>query len=549
MPKWKAFRRNKPSNATRLCPLYQVYDPDFTLVPDEVLTHGYVKPDWPSMVKQIELYDHPDMEEGPSTQFAEDQIVEMLSFHGVSSHEIPLDEVSFNEKANAGVGYQETYGNKGIALKYGLEEINQYWDTAHVVGAFPLYYMFGKIEYLPFTKILENNLRCIECAPITHLAYQLRLCQSFNKSMYKFNASLPIVTGVSFQQGGFDSLIRRISRSGKKFSGDIRKFDKWFMKFLRMGCMRIRVRLYRGLKPQDYKVRMEWVYEHSTSAPVLTPWGQVLVLRFMLSGDGNTTSDDGLGHWIVLFSYIKEEVPNVSHWRDCLNVIGLAIYADDHIGSTDITFDFLAEYQRRSRFYREFGFQLKEEDDLVQDGWPGIKFLGAEICVHKGLFAPKYDFGRIYSSIVFNLLDQPTEIYNKMCSLLLLSTFNGKDCFQKIQDVLKFYVRYFDQEYGLSWTSRRIRSTDFALFKKGLPFIPDYDWCVEYWLGLETKDPRFAIFDPFAVFQSDLKHITTAHYQQFLALQNVYGAKWQEKEEQGESCRTAGAGPCPTGTE
>lgn len=545
LPKWKAFRRNKPSNATRLCPLYQLYDPDFEKVPEEVLTHGYVKPDWQAMVKQLELFDHPEQDIDVDTSWAEDQIVDMLRFHNVKSYEIPLEEVTFNETANPGVGYAEIYGNKGNALKYGGEEIAEYWKTAHLIGANPLFYAFGKIEYLPFLKILENNLRTIECGPITHLAFQLRLCQSFNKNMYSKCEFLPVVPGVSFQQGGFDALLKRVQRGPVKFMGDVRKWDKWFMRQLRMVCFRIRVRSFQrrpgGMDLVEYKRRMEFVYEVSNEAPVLFPWGQVLLLWFMKSGDGNTTSDNCLGHWTIFFSYIKEEVPSVSHWRDCLNIMGLAIYADDHIGSTEPRYDFLAEYQRRRKFYLRFGFSLKEEDDVVKEGWEGLTFLGATIVVHSGMYAPKYDYGRIYSSIVFNLLDDPVSIYNKMCSLLLLSTFNGKDSFQSIQDILIFYVKQFDVEYGLSWTSRRIRSVDFALFQKGLPFIPDYEWCVNYWLGLESIDRGLAIH-PLAGYLQGENHFSEQDQQvlDLFAPENVneWPEQIQERQEAQSSSTT-----------
>jgi len=130
------------------------------------------------------------------------------------------------------------------------------------------------------------------------------------------------------------------------------------------------------------------------------------------------------------------------------------------------------------------------------------------------------------------MLDDPSQIYSKMCSLLVLSTFNGKERFERIRDVLINYVKFFDTEYGVGWTGRRVASLEFGLYRKGMPFIPDWDWCVNYWLGYESKsDRRLAISCP-AVFQFE-EPPRTEHELRILdlfACQTHVRAEKEEKE-------------------
>jgi hypothetical protein len=496
MPARKSFGRRKPSNRTTLCPLYQIYDPDLTQVPVEP-THGWINPDWNSMVNQVKLFDHNDDDDIPDISDAEKIIIEMFDFYNVHSNIISLEEVTFNEKANAGVGYQEIYGNKGTMLKYGREEIESYWATAHMVKALPLSYLFPKVEYLPWEKVWENNARSIEAAPLPHLAYQLRCCQSFNKKMYKQHDKLPVKVGVNFNNGGFNKLIRSITLDGKKFQGDIRKFDKNFRKKLRLACKRVRLGLYRGAHYGEFKERMDFIYEYSILSPVIMPWGQVLMLPFMKSGDGNTTSDNCIGHLVIIIKMVIVYFPGVRTWRDVFYIIEIALYADDNIGCTSNKNNFLATFECRRKFYGKFGFELKQEDDIVSDRWESLTFLGAKIIYYEGMFAPQYSLGRIWSAIIYNKLDDPVGIYNKMCSMLILTTFNGQQAYDQVYNVLKFYIEYFDDNYGKTWTTRRSLDGEPALFKKGMPFLPYRQWCVNFWNGYETKEnsSRVVILD------------------------------------------------------
>jgi hypothetical protein len=187
--------------------------------------------------------------------------------------------------------------------------------------------------------------------------------------------------------------------------------------------------------------------------------------------------------------------------------LGTKFYSDDFLDCFAETILFLTPFTRRSEFYARYGFELKKDDDFVSDTPVGHKFLCAEIVLHQGKHAPKYNLGRIWSAIVHNSVNDPVGLYNKMCSLLMLTTFNGKKSFDQVQNVLISYVRIFDAEYGLNWTSRRATLDEqLPLFKRGIPFIPTYDWCINFWLGYETGS-RFAIEDPSAVFQLLLKHL------------------------------------------
>jgi hypothetical protein len=489
--------------------MYLTVDPELTSLPVDP-TYGYVAPDWDSLSTSISQFDHLDDQAVPDMNWARDQMVDMLRYFGVQSKVLKLEEVVFNLSANAGVFYQEEYGNKGATLKFAANEVQEYWDQAHLVDAYPLSMIFPKHEYLPWEKVLSNNTRSIECAPLPHAAFQMRCNQNFNKTLASAKG-LPIIVGISFQHGGFDALIRKIMRHlGIWVEGDLRKYDKHLMRALRLTCKYIREKLWvmtdSCMTLKEYKKREEFIYGYAVAAPVLTPWGQVLILPFLKSGDGDTTYDGSLCHAIVKFDYIHTNVPSVTHWRDILNLIGIALYSDDHLECFDSSIHFLAPFARRSEFYALYGLTLKQEDDKIQNEPVGMKLLGATVVWYQGKFAPKYDLGRIWSSIVHNKVDDPVGLYNKMCSLLLLTTFNGEKSFLQVARVLEEYVRIFDVEYGMNWTSRRAAlDQQLPLFKKGIPFIPTFDWAINFWLGYESVS-GLAIQDATAVFEFILKH-------------------------------------------
>jgi hypothetical protein len=490
------FSTKRSSNQTVVDPLYQAYDPALENVPVST-SYGYIIPNWECLSNQLRLYDHPEPPELNLDQ-AEHEIVKMFEHLGVYSKKLTLDQLVINKESSAGFGYQPIYGSKGNMLKRNRKEIEEFCSVCVPYDLRVLWTMFGKQEYLPMEKILTDMGRSIQHPPLTFLAFHMMCNQHFDKKLVATNKQSPIQLGVVFQNGGFHRLFEKYNFPDSiKGMGDVRRWDKFFNTWLRMRCMRVRVRLFKGTPAEAaaYVKEMEYLYKHLTWCCLVLPWGQVIILCGMKSGDGSTSPDNSLGHLFVYFYMIlslnTKERP-IKSWQDVLYFAMWLIYADDHVFCIRPEISFLSSFDLRREFYAKFGFELKQSDDRVSKTFESLTFLGAKIVKYFGIRAPCYNLDRIWSSIIYNRLTEPVEVYNKLCSLLILSAFNGEQEFDLIDHYLRWVIREFDAAHGTTWP-RRSRSA--PLFKTSLPFIPPFQWCVRFWLGYEDG-PAFATLDP-----------------------------------------------------
>lgn len=488
-------------DASRIHPTYLAYNPNFVDLPVP-LTHGYMRTTWRAMARQLKLFDHkPLTSDFPyeEVQWAKEQVINLLRSNGVKSKILALEDVEFNMQARNGFGFSD-YKDKKSYLLNNEVELQDFWDSAHELGCEMLWSLAGKEEYQKWKKIINEDQRCFEIPPTTFLAYSLRVVQHFNKALYAAFEDIPIKVGVSVQKGGLDKLLRSVDLGGPKFMGDVTKWDKYFPTELRNCCRDIRLALYDGDDKAGYAQRLNYVYECCIDTPVITPWRQVIrIPAYMKSGDPSTTPDNSLAHLIIMFAYVKRFIPSVFSYHQVLQVFNMAIYADDHVGSVSDTLAgrFLLPFPRRKRFYRRCGFILKEEDDkVVEHGWVGLTFLGGAIVKHGAWLVPKYDLGRIWSSIILtnNSKIHPMQYYMKVYSLLILSTFNGPVEFEKIRLYLEFIVDHYNDTFGYGWLATEDMHLKFDLNLTGstvrvnkAPLVPSYSWCVTFWIGYECE--------------------------------------------------------------
>jgi len=494
---------------------YNAIDPEFKLCPD--LTHSYVKTNWSAMEKQFRLFDlDPECKTFPRKQadWAYQQVKQMFEVADVKSEVIPLEKVEWNFEASSGYMYQKLHGKKGkfLMTKEGVRQTRLFWAKAHKLkGCRVLWKVSGKEEYLPWKKIYNNDQRCFEIPDVMFLSYALRCVQKFNKKLYAKYNELPIKIGASFQKGGLDRLLRRLEKkSGKNGMGDCTKWDKHFNPILREYCKRLRVDLFDGtpeMSKEEFSKRMDFIYQQCVNSAVIMPWGQVLeILTGMKSGDPSTSVDNSIGHLIIVLAMIKYHFPHVQTYKDALAILDVDLYADDQIFSTEASEkgDFLSLYETRRDFYSLCGFVLKEDDDKVeQSTWEGLSFLGASITRFQGSWVPKFNLNRIWSSIVFDnykagkrtpLEKEPVEkalqYYSKLYNLCVLSTFNGREEFNKIRLLLVKLIRLLDHVYGPDWTQKR-RDDDivaelFTAKEHQYELIPSFEWAVSFWTGWES---------------------------------------------------------------
>jgi len=473
---------------------------------------GMTKDSYEAMTNQLLMFDQPPLVDDlpPTIERAYQLVLQMHKDKGIESEVLDIEDIEITFSSSSGYEYQKIYGNKGDFLKdpIGMMEVQQFWDCAHVMNLEPLWKVSTKHELLSKEKINKRNLRCFEIPPLPFVVYGARMCQSFNKQMASTKHT-PIAVGSVMQFGGFNAILKELELGGPVLKGDCSKWDKHFYEKLRRYCKRLRVDLYPGkpgkMSKEEYAARMEWLYWVCTNGSLITPWGQVLklIMHGMLSGDFNTTYDNTDGHLLICFAYILTYFPNIHSWQELITLANWKLYADDHLMSIVKELSFLSDFRLRERFYARFGHVLKPDDDEVHmDGnWEGMKFLGAYALNYLGQWAPAYDLDRIYAGLSVRRNKRTTKqtpriLYNRTVSLLLLSTFNGKDVYTYIEGYLRFLITKLDARYGTKWYSEaklepvlnRIftdAGSDVTLY---VPYVPPYEWSINFWLNFESED-------------------------------------------------------------
>jgi len=307
------------------------------------------------------------------------------------------------------------------------------------------------VEILPSEKAKEKNTRFYQFANVLHFFSTAQDNQHFNKKLYNlktFNA-----VGVSFQYGGFDEMVRRLTRikGATFFTGDVSKWDKRFRVFLIDFCRRMRVNLYRGQDP-EYSYRMEFQYKNETYVFIVLSNGQVIYKAgSQLSGKTNTTSDNVMAHMLIMIAYIlfmcdTEETMSLN---DVYKVMEALLYADDQIVAVNPSWHFITPFSSRAEFYNRFGMFLKQSDDVIQDHVEGLVFLGATIKSYYGKYVPVYNRDRLEAGLVFPKGDLDVlQEYGKALAIYFLAAFVDDEKF--IHNLFEYLVFLHEKTHGIA---------------------------------------------------------------------------------------------------
>lgn len=498
----KQFLPNTGSlDGTKLNKYYHEYDPKLEKVPVPI-THGYARTSWAAIKKQFMLFDHaplerPDLWPEKEIDWATEEMINMLDYHGVETKQISLDDIEWNLSSSAGEYYQKQYGSKLGALTKGRHEIEEFMKNAHKVGAVPLWKVSEKQEFLKFDKLYEEDQRIFIIPDVAFLALCHSVNQSFNKQFDQLFGETWSAVGSSFQHGGFHKILSNLGfEFPVRFAGDVRKFDKYIHDKLREPCHKIRSRLYRGTNKEVLEI-LDYIFKHKMHAHCILPWRQIIqMILGMMSGDDSTTVDNTMMHYVVVMAMVKFYFPSVKSWRDVHQILRMKIYSDDHIGAAkdNAVGRFLAAFKNRSSFYSRCGLTLKPEDDvMVYNTWDGITFLGAKATKIGVQWMPKYDLSRIWSSLIFDnyRTRAPFDYYSKVYSLCCLSFGNGERPFNQIREYLKWLAHHLDQLYGTEWypqsNVQRALCLELGVNAMSLPFIPTYEFVFDFYSGLEAR--------------------------------------------------------------
>lgn len=480
---------------------YLKLDPTLTKCPPiEKLSHSFMDPDWDAVRNQIFLFDKipPDIPEHLQKliQASSDEIYQFLHERGVRAKYTEYKNVEWNMNATNGYGYKH-YKYKRVALfdPEFIAESERFWRVAHKENARPLWKISGKKEYLPNEKLDTKNCRTFEIPPTILLQYMHRCQQYFTKQLYAL-VNWPVMVGMTMSFGGFNHMMKRMEQDFVKFMGDVSKWDKDFHWKIRKYCLEIeRMSIdesYTHQEAQEFAERLAYCYLNKIGTFCLAPWGEVVFIPDkMKSGDNVTTRDNCIGHLIVFLSYLKYYRPGFTIYHLGKDFT-FCLYSDDHIGSSSERLAFLTKFTLRSSFYRALGFTLKEADDRVQKSIEGLTFLGATAVKYEDGFGPQFSLSRIWSSIVKKGERGLSAVhyFDKLRSLLLLSTFNGRKAYEEIKELVEKQRKRLHSRPAHKTQANLVEElSNWHLDAISPYFIPTYDYSVAWWLGRESALP------------------------------------------------------------
>jgi hypothetical protein len=429
---------------------------------------------------------------------AKELTIEILNWFGVYSLEIPVAEVEYNRSGSTGYWLQEIYKSKGelVDLCWLDIEYPQWRNNAHLFNWIVPYSISGKVEILKDSKVQDNNMRLFQFSNAYHYFSCAQDNQKFNKLLYE----MPwlIAVGKRFQYGGLDTLVRQflLGENRKYVAGDVTKWDKHFLLFLLNLICDIRLAVYKGGDPEYYS-RMKYQYVQDLCAYMILSNGQVVQLfGSQLSGRVNTTTDNCLGHLVViiclvLFRHYGESKYRSATMFDILQLIKGLIYADDNLLSLHSSVQFLSDFRIRSEFYQYFQWGLKKEDDMVTDVVNGQTFLGATIIEYNGFYVPQYKELRLWAGVLLQKTQlTPEQEYGKVIALYVLGAFCSRTftdyCYNYLKHLHKVTQGHIDFTYAM-------QDDDLAGVQGGIRLIVAHKIpkVVEvrefFWMNLESR--------------------------------------------------------------
>jgi len=433
-----------------------------------------------------------------SYNWATDQMLDMFKTHNVTSRVLTWGEIEYNPKSSPGVFYKDFYKFKKDYLDHNTEDLARFWNVLGdpIVSSYlsPCGSVAGKEEMQKMSKILEGDQRCFEIfnAPVTLSGN--RLFQDLNHKLMKMPWRLPFAVGVTLQYGGFHELMKALDDFDIKWTGDVKKWDKYYGRKLRLAVIRIRRALMKFERTSD-RVRFETLYRFLTQTYLMLPWGQiVLVMWAMKSGDPTTTYDNTIGHCILWFTFCHE-ILGMQNWLMIVTQSLKKIYADDHIGAIFKDYEFLVSYAVRAKFYHTHGFILKLEDDRVQKSVVGLTFLGATVFQIGGKFVPGYNRDRVLASIVTAGQDYDRPVYFLRVISLMYLVLPFPETFKILKNVARFTLKQMTKGDMSELLSPRVWdevSEEFAFATYLLTMsklIPNRRDVLTFWTQLESINP------------------------------------------------------------
>lgn len=328
------------------------------------------------------------------------------------------------------------------ALRAESDEVNGLW------------FSFLKEELRPLEKLHRPvpAIRSISGGPVDLSIVGNQLCHDFNERFYTFSEECTFgsVVGISPFHGGWDRLCRRHWHDPShprmnSASIDITQWDRSFSPYLFSVVVEVRrlISVMHGDEAlRDAAQVLPCLYKDVVQSAVVVPLrecAKVVLLRAgMKSGWVNTTTDNTLGHIIVLLTFM--------FYHGLADEIGrgvcFSLYGDDNLLSWSDEFDSLFTPARIEDWYRQWGFET--HGVLIARGPDRYKqvFLGGSfaICPKTGTYVYKPEFGQKAIDAVRYGFKDHNVAFQRVCSLRALHYYN-EDTYRVLDGYARFLAR------------------------------------------------------------------------------------------------------------
>lgn len=301
-----------------------------------------------------------------------------------------------------------------------------------------LWYSFLKEELRPLEKLNRRvpAVRSISGAPVDLSIVGNQLCHDFNEAFYAFycKPEFGSVVGISPFHGGWDRLARLHWHDGghvrnNSASIDVTQWDRSFSPYLFDLVVRLRVMIANETASQElrgFSSQLHNLYTEVVNSAVVIPGRSgsevALLSGGMKSGWVNTTTDNTLGHMIVLFAFAFHHGIAAEIGRGFV----FSLYGDDNLVSWSDALDGIFQPSILESWYRSWGFETHGVNVTRGEARYSQVFLGGSFAVCPVTLTYVYcpESGqKAFDSVRYKYRDDNTA-FQRVCALRVLHYYN-----------------------------------------------------------------------------------------------------------------------------
>lgn len=359
----------------------------------------------------------------------------------------PMDALlSMNLDTSPGYPWSQVAQSKrelidGPDREYLFQRVEEIWRSQDDTdGVQNLFFAFLKDELRPIEKIRQRIpvIRSISGAPVDLSICGNQLSHDINESFYRNHAfpDFGSVVGSTPYYGGWD----RIATShfgdpefprNRGTSIDVSGWDRSYSPYLFEIVVRLRQMFINSVGSDELKSRAHYLatlYRDVVNSAVVVQTPSfaeiVMLVAGMKSGWVNTTTDNTLGHMIVLISFLFSKGLQEEIGRGVL----FSLYGDDNLLSWNERYDNVFTEEALKSWYAAWGFTLHGVGIARDGGCYDLVFLGGSfaLCPMTGMRVYRPEYGqKAIDSVRYKYRDIDT-CFQRVNALRILHFYNDE---------------------------------------------------------------------------------------------------------------------------